>query len=283
MIRRGHAPLPLLGFAAAAATLAFVADHPAMLAAIAAGALALYLTAPRRSRILLIAGLTIGIGALLLNPFVQANGDLILLDGPRIPLFDLQVTAEELVAGVAIALRAFAVTVILSATLGHCDPDRVLTLAARLMPRSALTASIAARMLPMLERDSRSILDAARLRGRSPLAGSPLARARAGAALAMPLVGSSLERSLDVAEAMAARGYGAGPRTRIPEAPWTARERLVGALTVAVAVAAGLAVAGRIGAFTFYPVLDPMTAAGELTAAGLVAGLLAAGAAALRA
>lgn len=282
MSPRGRAPLPVLSFAAAAATLAFVVDHPATLAALAVGALALHLAAPRRSRFLLLVGLMIGITAFVLNPFVQANGDLILFEGPNIPIFDLQVTMEEAVAGLAIALRAFAVTVMVSAALAHCDPDRLLGAAGRLLPRSALAASIAARMLPLLERDSRAILDTARLRGQSLSSGSVLARARGTGALAMPLVGSSLERSLDVAEAMAARGYGSGPRTRLPEATWSATERLVGALGVVLAALAVVAIAGWIGRFDFYPALAPLGGARELGAAAVTAVLLLTGAGALR-
>lgn len=281
-MRRGCAPLPVLLLATAAATIAFVVDHPAILAALAAGALALHLAAPRRSRVLLIAGLMIGVTAFLLNPFVQANGDLIVVEGPDIPIFDLQVTMEELVAGLAIGLRAFAVTVLVSAALAHCDPDRLLSLTGRLLPRSALAASIAARMLPLLERDSRSILDTCRLRGHSPATGSAGQRARAAAALAMPLVGSSLERALDVAEAMAARGYGSGPRTALREPRWTPREWVVGAIGVALAGLAALAVAGRIGRFSFYPTLDSLTDGPDLAAALLVAALLTSGARVLR-
>jgi energy-coupling factor transport system permease protein len=282
MTPRGRAPLPLLLLATATAILAFVADHPAMLAALAVGALALHLAAPRRSRFVLIVAVTIGATALLLNPFVQANGDLIVFQGPDIPIFDMQVTMEEVVAGLAIALRAFAVTVLVTAALAHCDPDRLLAAAGRLLPRSALAASIAARMLPLLERDSRAILDAARLRGQSLSTGSAMSRARGTGALAMPLVASSLERSLDVAEAMAARGYGSGTRTRLPETSWSGAEWSTGVLGAGLAALAAFAVAGRIGQFSFYPTLDPVGEPLQLAAAALTAGLLLTATGALR-
>ena len=81
----GRAPMPLLVFGAAACTLAFATDQPLILAAVAAGAVALHFAARRRRRMYLVAGLIVGLGVMLLNPLVQANGDLILFELPGHP------------------------------------------------------------------------------------------------------------------------------------------------------------------------------------------------------
>ena len=276
----GRAPMPLLIFGVAACTLAFATDQPLILAAVAAGAVALHFAARRRRRVYLVAGLIVGLGVMLLNPLVQANGELILFELPDIPIIDLQVTLEEVVAGAALGLRAFAVTVLLGALLAHIDPDRLLAAASRLMPHSALAASIAARMLPTLERDAVALSETARLRGVSLTAGRWSSRARTAGALATPLVGSALERSLDVAEAMAVRGYGAGPRTRMAEPPMSEAEWTVLALAVPLGALAALVIAGTVGSFAFYPTLDPVVTWQTATAAGVALGAM--GAAALR-
>ena len=49
-----------------------------------------------------------------------------------------------------------------------------------------------------------------------------------------PLLAGSLERGLNLAEAMEARGYGRAGRTRAPRPPWRIRDRA--ALVVAVAI-----------------------------------------------
>ena len=49
-----------------------------------------------------------------------------------------------------------------------------------------------------------------------------------------PLLAGSLERGLNLAEAMEARGYGRAGRTRAPRPPWTNLDRL--GLVVAVAI-----------------------------------------------
>lgn len=276
----GRAPMPLLVFGVAACTLAFATDHPLILATVAAGAVALHFATRRRRRMYLVAGLIVGVGVTLLNPLVQANGDLILLELPDVPIIDLQVTLEELVAGAALGLRAFAVTVLLGALLAHIDPDRLLAAASRLMPHSALAASIAARMLPTLERDAVALSETARLRGVSLTAGRWSARARVAGALATPLVGSALERSLDVAEAMAVRGYGGGPRTRMAEPAMSAAEWTVLALAVPLGVLSALLIAGTVGSFAPYPTLDPVVTWRAAAAAGIA--LVAMGAAAVR-
>jgi len=275
----GRAPIPLLVFGAAACALAFATDHPLILAAVAAGALALHFAARRRRPMYLIAGLVVAVGVALLNPLVQANGDLILLELPDIPILDLQVTLEEVIAGVALGLRAFAVTVLIGAVLAHVDPDRLLAAASRLLPNSALAASVAARMLPTLERDAQALSETARLRGASLTTGRWSTRARSAGALATPLVGSALERSLDVAEAMAVRGYGAGPRTRMDEPPGSTVERTVLTLAAPLGALAILVIAGRLGSFGFYPRLDPIATWSAVAAAAVT--LLAMGVAAL--
>jgi energy-coupling factor transport system permease protein len=281
-VRGGAAPGPVLLLGAGAVTLAFASDHPLILVAAAAGAVLLFMAAPVRSPIYPAAALVAAVTLVLLNPFVQGNGEHIVVQGPEIPILDTQVTVEELVAGVAIGLRAVAVTLVIGAVLAHADPDRLQAAIARILPRSALASALAARMLPTLERDARALAESARLRGLALEQGSRLERARTAAGLALPLVGSSLERALDVAEAMAARGYGAARRTRLPEPPLTGRDRVVlgaGLVVLAVGVAAAVL---KIGDYSFYPTLDPATGGGAVAAGALALAALAAAAAALR-
>jgi energy-coupling factor transport system permease protein len=70
------------------------------------------------------------------------------------------------------------------------------------------------------------------LRGR----GLEVEGVRARARLLSPLLAGSLERGLNLAEAMEARGYGRSGRTRVPPPPWRAAD--VAALFAAAAVVA---------------------------------------------
>jgi energy-coupling factor transport system permease protein len=271
----------LLGLAAV--VIAFADDHPLVLAAAAAGGVALIAAAPGRTgRLFILGGLVSGITLALLNPFVAAEGDLILWRGPDVPVIDLEVTLEEMLAGLAIGLRLFAVAVLVGAVLAHMDADRLQAQVARIAPRSALTCALAARLIPTLERDARAIAEAARLRGVDLASGGWGGRARRAAPLALPLLGSSLERGLDVAEAMTARGYGAGPRTRLPERRYGPAERVVLALGAALAALAAAALALGLAPYSYYPTLDPVLAPGAVALAAAVAAILGGAALALR-
>jgi energy-coupling factor transport system permease protein len=279
-VRRAPGPLCLLGLAAI--VIAFSTDHPLVLGAVAIGAVALFIAAPGRpSRLFLLGGAVSGITLAILNPFVSSQGDLILWRGPDVAVIDLEITLEEVVAGIAIGVRLFAVAVIVGALLAHMDADRLQAQVARVAPRSALTCALAARLMPTLQRDARAIVETARLRGVA-LDGSWTQRARHSAPLALPLLGSSLARGLDVAEAMTARGYGAGPRTRIPEAHYDRVERVALIIGLALCVVAVAAIGlGAVG-YSYYPTLAPPFSAGPVAVAAATLAALVGAAAVLR-
>lgn len=278
----GRAPGPLLFLAAVAATAAFVTDAPVVLAGLLAGAAVLWRAAPRRSAVAPAVALASALGMVAITPFVAAQGDLILLRGPELPVLDTEVTLEELVAGAVSGARLAAVVILIAATLAWIDADRTQALVARLAPRSALVCAVAARLLPSLQRDAVAISEAARLRGARLGAGGPLTRTRAAAPLIVPLLGSSLERSLDTAEAMAARAYGSGPATRSAAPRRTRSDTALWLLAAALAVVA--AVGGAAGALAFdpYPRLPSPLSTPAIAVGGAAAAALMAAAAAAR-
>jgi energy-coupling factor transport system permease protein len=87
------------------------------------------------------------------------------------------------------------------------DHDRLVR-EARFARRSVLTVALATRLIPTLERDAAGFVEA--LRGR----GVPVKGLRGHARLLPPLVASSLERALTLAESMEARGYGRSGHAR---------------------------------------------------------------------
>jgi energy-coupling factor transport system permease protein len=113
-------------------------------------------------------------------------------------------------AAVALAFSAYALLV---------DHDRLLG-ALGFARRSALTAVLATRLVPTLERDAAALREAVRGRG------VPVGGVRGHARLVSPLVAGSLERALNLAEAMEARGFGRPGRTRVPPPPWTHLDRV---------------------------------------------------------
>ncbi len=181
--------------------------------------------APARRRWPYLVGtLTTGLTVFLLTPFVEVIGSHALWAGPTIPVVGtLDVTTEELRNGLFQGLRLSAVGLAFAVYALLLDHDRLLA-SAGWARRSTLAVALATRLVPVLERDARDLRLA--LRGRGVELG-PVRQLS-------PLLAGSLERGLNLAEAMEARGYGRPGRTRAPAAPWRSRDRA--ALVAAVAI-----------------------------------------------
>ena len=215
---RPAAALALLGASVAAALLA---RHTVSVAVLALVLLAVCLRAPRDRRWPYLVGT--GISALALfvvTPFVETLGSHPLWTGPIVPVLgQIDVTHEELASALFQACRLAAVGLAFAAYALVLDHDRLLA-GAGFARRSVLAVALATRLVPTLERDAGALVDS--LRGR----GVEVEGLRRRAALVSPLLAGSLERGLNLAEAMEARGYGRSDRTRVPSPPWTAADRL---------------------------------------------------------
>jgi energy-coupling factor transporter transmembrane protein EcfT len=190
------------------------------------------LRAPRSARRVLFAGVSFSAGTVfVLSPWLQNTGSHPLFAGPIVPVLgELSVTREELSLAALYALRFAAVGLASGAYVLLLDHDRLLG-AASWARRSALAVALATRLVPTLKRDAAGLVEA--LRGR----GVEVRGARAHARLLSPLLAGSLERGLNLAEAMEARGFGRPGRTRAPQPPWTLRDKL--ALAAAPLIALG--------------------------------------------
>ena len=81
------------------------------------------------------------------------------------PLYGtLDVTLEAVVFGALAGLRVVVVVLAFALYSAVVDPDRVLRALRRVAPRSALTASLATRMVPLLARDAERMREAYGLR-----------------------------------------------------------------------------------------------------------------------
>lgn len=243
------------------AVIAFAYSNPVMLAGSAAGVIVAG-TAAKAGRALWAAarwGVALGVFVIAINGLVSQRGETVIVHGLWLPLLgSTSVSAEALAEGGVLALR---IVVVMMAFAVHCasvDPDRVLRLLRPVARRSALTATLIARLVPLAAADHLRLADAAALRGP---AAAPVGRA----ALVRRLVAGSLDRAVDVAATLELRGYAHGA----PGSPRGARrsrhDRRFAVAGLAI-VSAGLA--GRIaglGSFDAYPLLevdiDPMTLA----------------------
>jgi energy-coupling factor transport system permease protein len=227
-------PGPAVALLGALGAAALLSHHVWTPAAICAVLLAVCMRAPwRRLRLYLLAIALPVLTILVATPFVESVGFHVWWSGPVVPVLGrLDVTSEEVRNGAAQAVRLAAVMLAFLPYALLIDHDRLLSGAA-VLRRSALAVALATRLVPTLERDAAGLAEALRGRGVRPDG------TRAWAALVSPLVAGSLERGLNLAESMEARGFGRPGRTRTPRPPWRGRD-------YAALAAAGVLVAGGV-------------------------------------
>jgi energy-coupling factor transport system permease protein len=220
-------PAPAAGLLAALAVAALLADRIVSVAAIAGLLLLLSFRAPAERRWPYLVGILIsGLTIFLLTPLVEVIGSHPIWTGPTVPVLGrLDVTTEELAAGLYQALRLVAVGLAFAVYALLLDHDRLLASAAWAR-RSTLAVALATRLVPVLERDARDLQLSLRGRGVELNAMQRLS----------PLLAGSLERGLNLAEAMEARGYGRPERTRAPRPPWSWLDYCALAASVAIVV-----------------------------------------------
>jgi energy-coupling factor transport system permease protein len=153
----------------------------------------------------------LGVTIAVVNAFFSRNGLTVIIRVGNLPILGhTDITLEALTYGAILGLRAVVVILCGALYTAAIDPDQVLRLFRRVSFRSALTASLATRMVPILIRDSRRLADAQRCRPGRPPSRVQLMRAASSGVL---------DRALDVAAALEVRGYGAlhtPPRQRMP-------------------------------------------------------------------
>jgi energy-coupling factor transport system permease protein len=246
-----HAARAAVGCAlcAALALPALLFDSPLVLAAVLAAAVAAGTAAGagRALRRALLLALPFALVIALLNPLVTHGGLTVIARLGELPVLGrLDVTLEALVYGAVLGLRALALIACCALYAAVVDPDEVLRLFRRVSFRSALTATLATRMVPVLQRDGRRMADAQRCRSGS---------APSRVALVRAVTVGALDRAVDVAAALEVRGYGTARRPPRVRTPWSRHDVAFAFAAVALlALAIGARLAGA-AAFSAYPAL----------------------------
>lgn len=222
-----------------------------LLSALAAATLAGILAGARTAvRAALRMGLSLALLVTVVNALVTSRGETVVARLGHWPLLGrVDVTLEAIVAGASYGLVA-AATIVAAAVYSACvNPDRVLRALRPIAGRSALTATLVSRLVPVAAADAARLRDAATLRGpgAAPVGKAPLARR---------LLAGSLDRAVDVAATLELRGYSLNaPRTRNRKT----RSRYDRRFYAVAAVVLVTAIAGKLlGADNFqaYPTVE---------------------------
>ena len=202
----------------------------------------------------------------LVNVLVSHRGDTVLVRGWDMPVLgNTDVTLESLAAGATIGLRVVAVVLVFAVYSACVDPDRVLRAIRPLARRSAMTAGLVTRMVPLAAADGARLREAAALRG-------PAAEPVGRAALARRLVEGSLDRAVDVAATLELRGHSLGIRPKGRSEPSRDDLPLI-ATGVAILLAAVTARLAGVGAFETYPRIEMDTGVVTLALCGALIAL----------
>jgi energy-coupling factor transport system permease protein len=227
--------------------------------------------------------------AAVLNPLFAHQGLTVLARLGDVPPFgQLDVTLESVVFGADAGLRFLVFTLAFALLTATVDPDEVLRLARRVSFRSALTASLATRMWPVLERDARRLAEAQRCRpdadsevgergvGRGePDARRGRRRTRLGRRITIvrAVTTGALDRAVDVAATLELRGYAGAHRPPRLARPWSRHDLAFAAAAGALLALGVVARASGVGAFAAYPKLDLALGLPELGFAVALIGL----------
>jgi energy-coupling factor transport system permease protein len=272
-------PGAAVAYLGALVAVAFLYSSPLVLVAVGtAAALAGYSAgAGGAVRVALRMGATLALLIVVVNVLVVDRGATVLVRFGEAPLLGrIDVTAEAMAEGAILGLRA-AVAMIAFAVYSACvDPDRVLRGLRPIAGRSALTATLISRLVPVAVADATRLREAGRLRGP---AAAPVSRTT----LLRRLMAGSLDRAVDVAATLELRGYALEPPRRHPlvaafsplrrgqssnkRSRYDRRFYLVGA-TVLIAAIAGMA----LGADSFhaYPTIAVDLGSGTVALSALI-------------
>ncbi len=199
-----------------------------------------------------------------INALVTRDGLTVIIRLGQLPVLGhTDITLEATAYGAVLGLRAVALILCGALYTAAVDPDEVLKLFRRVSFRSALTATLATRMVPVLARDARRLGDAQRCRpGRPPTRIQLMRVATTG----------MLDRALDVAAALEVRGYGVAGRPPRARRPYSRHDFEFAASAAAITALALCARLLDLAPLTAYPSLHVGRSAATFgVAAALVA------------
>lgn len=233
------------GFCAALALCPMLFENPLLLGGALAAILLAGAAAGVGSEMAAAARLAMPLAILvmLVNPLVSQEGDTLLVRGWVVLGHHFDVTLEALAYGILGGFRVIVLIMAFALYSACVDPDEMLRALRRISHRSALTATLATRLVPVLARDARRRAAAARCRPDPP----------GRTAVAKAALTGALDRAVDAAAALEVRGYANATRLAEGKRPWSRQDISVALAAVTIAGLSLAAVFGALGTVAAYP------------------------------
>jgi|YNPNPStandDraft_1061719.scaffolds.fasta_scaffold01720_7 energy-coupling factor transport system permease protein len=153
---------------------------------------------------------------LLINLMANQSGVVVLLNIRGIPVLStIRVTLESLLFSFTMILRLVCIISSFALLSLLVNPDALfdLLLKLRLPRRSILVASITMRFIPVLLKDAYTLKESIQIRGYKLASKGFIKKIKTHSILIMPLLSSAIDRSIQIAESMEARGFSSKNKT----------------------------------------------------------------------
>lgn len=204
---------------------------------------------------------------ILINALVSSHGSTVLFAFPfRVPVTGTPViTLEAIFYGAVMCLRLLIIIsafAILTFTV-HPDDLMLAMIKVRLPYKSVLVTSLSTRFIPTLIDDTQRITDVQRSRGLELDKGKLARRIRSRTSIVTALLSNSLDRAVQVAEAMESRAFGNGcGRTFYRDIKLTPTDAAT-VVSACLPIALGIYMAvGGYGRYLYYPSVQPVSMGG---------------------
>ncbi|MEW5953213.1 MAG: energy-coupling factor transporter transmembrane component T [Bacillota bacterium] len=269
--------MTLLVYVAGVVLLSLVFSHPFYLLGLLLAVVGIIIASGNfnglKLYLLLGAGM-VGVIVLVNALFVQA-GTTVLFYGAPLPFpGKIRITLEALCFGLGMGARLLVILGAFCFYTTTVHPDKVLMMCSRFGNKSVLAATLSTRLFPLMIRDAQRITGVMRCRGVKMDTGGLTQRVKNRLPVINVMLLSSLERSLQFAESMQARGYGSGERTFFSREMLRPRDYIILSTTVLVLAAGLYAALQGWASYQYYPRLGSIAPDDAKVALLLTLGLL---------
>jgi energy-coupling factor transport system permease protein len=196
-----------------------------------------------------------GIMIVIINPLVSTQGNTVLYRTALPVIGRIRITAESLAFAGSMVLRLFSMVLSIKLFGLSIDRDDFFGYLSRYMNKLVLTMSMTVNMIHRLRVETQRVREVMEMRGLDLKSGGFARRIKAHYPLIKVVLISSLEGSVNRAEALYSRGYGKGKRSFYREIKMESKDRLyLAALCIYACVLAFGIFKGWLG-FSYFPSL----------------------------
>lgn len=186
----------------------------------------------------------------LLNPLFNRRGNTVLLVINNNP-----VTLESLLYGAFSALTVISVLYWFAVFSEIMTDDKILYVFGRFSPKTAMVISLALRYVPLLSERAKKVREACIVNGVYG-DGNIIEKIKGELYVFSAVTTFALEKGMDTADSMEARGYGTSKRTSYALYKWHSADTLLLCVIAAGAVLSSVCLLGDYAGTTFFPAVS---------------------------